>query len=338
MSLHVVLGKGPVGSTLTDLLVSQGHQVRVLSRSGGGGSSGGGSGEGGSGGGGSGGGRSGGGGSGAVEHRAVDAADPRALTAATSGAAALYNCASPAYHRWAQDWPPIADALLTAAEASGAVLVIMSNLYGYGPVDGPMTEDLPLAATSVKGRVRAAMWEKALARHEAGALRAVEARASDFVGPGVVDGGYLGARVVPRVLAGKRVSIIGDPDRPHTWTALDDVAASLVVLATDERAWGRPWNVPSAPPVSQREAVAGLCRAAGVDTVKVASVPHLVIRGLGLAMPAMRELEEIRYQFVRPFVLDSRAFTETFGLAATPLEQTWTQTVQWWRDRQSLAA
>ena len=174
MSLHVVLGKGPVGSTLADRLVDAGHEVRVLSRSGGSDPR------------------------PTVEHVALDAGDATALSAAAAGAVALYNCANPAYHRWPTDWPPIAAALLAAAESSGAVLVVMGNLYGYGPVSGPMTEQLLLASTGSKGRVRIEMYEQALRRHEAGALRMVEARGADFVGPGVTDGGLLGSRAVPR--------------------------------------------------------------------------------------------------------------------------------------------
>ena len=308
MTRHVILGKGPVGSTLAARLEEQGHDVRVLSRSGG---------------------TLGGG----VEHLAVDAADGVALTAAARGADVLYNCANPAYHRWSRDWPPVATALLDAAEATGAVLVTMSNLYGYGPVDRPLTEDLPLAARGTKGRVRAQMWRQALDRHVAGRVRVTEARASDFVGPQVVDGGYLGARAVPAVLRGKAVQSIGDPDVPHSWTAVGDVADALVLLGADERAWGRPWHVPTPPPVTFREAVHGLCAAAGVAPVPVRRVPHLALRAIGLVNPLVRELEETRYQFVQPFVLDSSAFTTTFGVGATPLEQTWAQTVAWWRNR-----
>ena len=308
MSLHVVLGKGPIGSTLTDRLVAAGHDVRVLSRSGGTSTE-------------------------RVEHVALDAADAVALTAASRGAAVLYNCANPPYHRWAEQWPPVADALLTAAEATGAVLVVMGNLYGYGPVDGPMSEDLPLAAPGTKGRVRAAMWEQALARHDAGALRMTEARASDFVGPRVVATGYLGERAVPRVLAGRSVQHIASPDQPHSWTSVDDVARTLEVLGVDERAWGRPWHVPTAPPTTYREAVHGLCRAAGVPPVRVTQLPHLVLRGAGLFSPVLRELEETRYQFTRPYVLDSSAATQVFGLEPAPLEQTLAETVAWWRGR-----
>jgi nucleoside-diphosphate-sugar epimerase len=308
MSLHVVLGKGAVGSTLTDRLVAAGHDVRVLSRSGGTSSD-------------------------RVEHVALDASDAAALTAAARGAAVLYNCANPPYHRWAEQWPPVADALLTAAEATGAVLVVMGNLYVYGPVDGPMTEDLPLAAPGTKGRVRVAMWEQALARHRAGALRMTEARASDFVGPRVLATGYLGERAVPRVLTGRSVQHIASPDQPHSWTSVADVARTLEVLGQDERAWGRPWHVPTAPPVTYREAVHGLCRAADVPPVRVTQLPHVVLRAAGLFSPVLRELEETRYQFTRPYVLDSRAATATFGLEPTPLEQTFAETVAWWRGR-----
>src|SRR3954452_2280042 len=129
MALHVIVGKGPVGSTTAAELVARGHQVRMLSRSGG---------------------RS----TDTVEHRQVDATDADAVTAAAHGAAALYNAVNPEYHRWATDWPPVARALLTAAERTGVVLVTMSNLYGYGRPSGPMTPESPLAATDVKGRVR----------------------------------------------------------------------------------------------------------------------------------------------------------------------------------------
>src|SRR3712207_1028955 len=143
MALHVVVGKGPVGTATAELLAARGHRVRVLSRSGGTSTD-------------------------TVEHRRVDAADAGALTEAATGAAALYNAVNPPYHRWATDWPPIASALLSAAERTDAVLVTMSNLYGYGRPTGPMTPESPLAATDTKGRVRVAMWREALAAHEAG--------------------------------------------------------------------------------------------------------------------------------------------------------------------------
>jgi hypothetical protein len=64
--------------------------------------------------------------------------------------------------------------------------------------------------------------------------------------------------------------------------------------------------------------VRDLCRVAGVDPVRVREYPRLLIRGMGLFNPVMRELPEVAYQFEDPFVLDSTAAQQTFGLAPTP--------------------
>jgi nucleoside-diphosphate-sugar epimerase len=63
--------------------------------------------------------------------------------------------------------------------------------------------------------------------------------------------------------------------------------------------------------------------------------PHLLVRALGLAVPFVRELEEVRHQFVCPFVLDSRAAGVSFGLTPTPIEEGLTAHVRWWQERQA---
>lgn len=294
MSKHLVVGAGPIGTATALLLVERGEEVVMVTRSGSGPTH------------------------SAITRTAADASSSARMAELATGAAAIYNCANPAYHRWPTDWPPIARALLNAAERSGAVLATVSNLYGYGPVSGPLTEDLPLMATGLKGRTRAQMWRDALAAHNAGSVRATEVRASDYVAPG--PSSHLGDRVVPRLLAGKRVTVLKSADTPHTWTAVEDVARLLVLVATDERALGRAWHVPSNPPRTQREAVGDLCRAAGVAPVQVREHPALLMRALGLVNPLIRELTEVSYQFKNPFVLDSKAAQKTFGLAPTPWE------------------
>ncbi len=245
----------------------------------------------------------------------------------------IYSCAAPPYHRWASDWPPLAASICEAAEATGAVLVMLGNLYGYGPVDGPLTEELPLAATGPKGRVRATVWEQARQLHDQGRVRAVEVRASDFFGPGVTDGGHLAARVVPRVLRGKPVSTLGDPDVPHSWTYLPDVARALVEVAGEERAWGRAWHVPTEPALSVREMVNRLAAQSGTEQVAVRRLPSAVLGVASLFSPLIRELKELRYQFDRSFVVDSRAYEAEFAVRATPVERQIEETVDWWRKR-----
>lgn len=294
MALHVIVGAGPVGTATARLLAERGERVRVVTRRGTGPEH------------------------QAIERVAADAADADRLAALTEGAAALYNCANPEYHRWRTDWPPLAAALLTAAERSGAVLTTVGNLYGYGPVDAPMTEATPLAATGVKGRVRNRMWADALAAHRAGRARITEVRGSDYIGLG---GKSLPMMVLPKVVAGQRVFLPVAWDAPHTWTYVGDVARTLVAAATDPRAWGRAWHVPSAPPMSMRALADRAAQRAGAPAPRLTRMPYPVLWLGGLADPFARELRETAHQFAGPFVMDSTAASETFGIEGTPLDR-----------------
>ncbi len=307
METHLIVGAGPVGSATALLLAEDGDRVLLVSRSGSGPDHPG------------------------IEKVTANAADRATMLRLSIGATAVYNCANPAYHRWPTDWPPIASSLLQAAKECNGVLVTMSNLYGYGPVDHPMTERDKLAATGTKGRVRTNMWLEASAAYDASQVRATEARASDFFGPGETSSHF--ARMIPRVLASKTVRVLGDPGAPHSWTYIPDVARTLVTLARDERAWGRPWHVPTNPPISQREAVAAVANLAGVPVPLVRGIPGWIVGVGGLVSPLLRELREVLYQFERPFVLDSSAISETFGLQPTPMHEALSATLEWWHLR-----
>ncbi|MGX1884976.1 NAD-dependent epimerase/dehydratase family protein [Streptomyces sp. NPDC055287] len=312
MNLHVVIGFGPAGAATARLLAGQGHSVRVVTKSGRSPEPG-------------------------IEHVTLDASDSQGLTDAAQGAAAIYGCAAPPYHRWARQMPPLTSSVCAAAEATGAVLVMLGNLYGYGPVDGPMTEELPLAATGPKGLVRAAVWERVQELHERGRIKAVEVRASDFFGPGVTGGGHLAARVVPRLLRGKPISTLGDPDAPHSWSYLPDVARALVEVADEKRAWGRAWHVPTGPALSTREMVDRLAAQAETGPVAVRRLPSAALGVASVFSPLIRELKEIRYQFDHPFVVDSSAYEAEFTVRATPVDEQVKATVDWWRERLAAA-
>jgi len=296
--LHVVVGAGPVGRATAHELVAAGHEVLLVSRSGAGPDLPG------------------------VRRAAADAADAERLVELAAGAVAIYNCVNPAdYTIWSTFWPPVAEAFLVAAERTGAVLVTASCLYGYGPVDGPMVEGMPDAATTKKARIRADMWAEALARHEVGRIRAVEVRGSDYMGPGVtVEAGHV-ARVAPAALAGKTVRVMGRPDVPHSFTDVRDMGRALVAVAAAPQTWGRVWHAPTNAPVTQAQAVADVCRAAGRAPVKVKGFPKGTLALSGLVVPVMRELRETEYQFQRSYVLDSSAIERELGLTPTPWDE-----------------
>lgn len=307
---QVVFGTGQVGLALANHLASSGRPVRSVSR-----------------------------------HRptslaqevdwcAADASNPEAATEAAKGASVIYQCLGAPYTEWPKQFPPLQRAVLSAAEHTDALLVSLENLYGYGPTGGAqMTEDLPLNATTSKGRVRAAMTAELLDAAQSGRVRIAIGRASDFFGTGATES-TLGARVFGNAVAGKRADFIGNPDLPHTYSYIPDIAAGLGVLGADERAVGQVWHLPG-PETATTRAVLKLIADEVGHPVPVRSVPKLVLRSLGLVNPMMRGLAEMAYEFEEPFVLDTTKYESTFGAGGTPLDVAIKETVAWYQCQRS---
>jgi nucleoside-diphosphate-sugar epimerase len=245
----------------------------------------------------------------------------------------MYQCLNAPYTDWPRSFPPLQRGVLAAAERTGALLVSLENLYGYGPTgETPMTEYLPLAATTVKGRTRAAMTRELLAAAEAGRVRIAIGRASDFFGAGITTGTTLGERVFANAVAGKRADFIGNPDLPHTYSYVPDIVAGLATLGTDERAAGGVWHLPGPETVTTRQLLELVSGEVG-HSVGVRSVPKVAVRALGLFNPMMRELAEMSYEFDEPFVLDTTKYQSVFGTDPTPLSAAIGATVAWYQKR-----
>ena len=288
--LHVVIGGGTIGGRLAKLLASSGKKVLVIARSASGDASSG------------------------IEYRSGDATSVEELMARAPEAKVIYNCANPPYDKWETEWPKLSKAVNEYAMRAGADLVICSNLYGYGPHDGILTEDVPLRATWANGQARAKVWQEAKALNDAGKLRVTEVRGSDYICPN--EQSRMGHRVVPNIILGKPVQLLGALDQPHTWTDPDDVARLMMKLAEDDRSWGKPWHVPSNLPKTQREVVSDIAAALGVSKYRVSAVGKAMETILGLLNPLIRELNKGSYQFNQPFIMSSQAVSETFGMEA----------------------
>ncbi len=307
--LHVVFGTGPLGLAVMRELRGRGKHVRMINRSG------------------------------RVrfdkdlqtEVGGIDAADPARTREVCEGAAVVYHCVGLPYPRWIE-FPSIAAGIVEGAASAGARLVYADNLYAYGPVDGPMTEDLPLSATTRKGRIRAGIVQLLMNAHNAGKIRVAIGRGSDFFGPFATDAAMMGSRVFGRALGGKSAQAPSDPDRLHTYTFIDDFGKALVTLGEREVALGEVWHVPSAPATTTRRFVEKVYGELGKRT-KLSTAPRFAIALLGRFDENVRELREMLYQFERDFVMDSSRFESSFGMRATPLDEAIRQTLAWYSSR-----
>ena len=306
--LHVVFGTGAVGMSVMDVLIQRGpRRVRMVNRSG----------------------------RARVPHGVEvvggDATDEVFAREASEGASVVYFALNPPYNKWPELFPRLQAGVLQGAAAAGAKLIAMENLYMYGPTGGrPITEDLPYAANTRKGRVRARMSEELMEAHTSGRVRVAIGRASDFFGPRVL-ASAAGEQVFDRAVEGKSAQVAGDPDQPHTYTYAPDIGRGLVILGEREEALGQAWHLPSPETVTTREFVEMIFEEVG-KPARLQAAPKIVLRALGIFNPPLRETIEMLYEFEEPFVVDDSRFEREFGEQATPLREAIQRTVRWYRE------
>jgi nucleoside-diphosphate-sugar epimerase len=303
--LHVIFGTGAIGLAIFDALRRRGRTVRLVNRSGKAAVP------------------------GDVEIAAGDATDPAFASRAARGAAVIYQTMNPPYPEWNAQFPALQSGVLAAAEAEGARLVSMENVYMYGRPDGrPLTEDRENNAHTKKGQLRARMADELLAAHRAGRVEIAIGRASDYFGPRGGAQSNLGDRVFPAALAGKTSTVLGDRHQPHTYTYIPDIGEGLAVLGEHPDAPGEVWHLPNDPETrSTQQLVDAIYRQSGQHHTRLRSLPPLLLRAMAITNPVMRELLEMQYQFEEAFIVDSSKITKRLGVTATPLDQAISETL-----------
>ena len=305
--LHVIFGTGALGKWTARELINLGKQVRVISHSG----------------------KSDSRLPDGVEVVQGDAYDATHNIEVTKGAEAVYQCAQPQYHEWAEKFPPMQKAILDAVSANGAKFIVGDNLYMYGDTNGqPIHEDMPYQAHTKKGKVRGEMSIAVMKAHRAGKVRVAIGRASNFFGP---DDNAVTSYAIRPALAGKSINLLGSTDQLHTFSYVADFGKLLATLGTREEALGQIWFTPSPEPVTQVELVKIMEGVLG-RKVKFMAAGKVMLRMLGLFMPTLRESVEMLYEWDKPFIMDSSKAQKAFGLQPTSLKDAMQATIEWCKE------
>jgi nucleoside-diphosphate-sugar epimerase len=263
---------------------------------------------------------------------AADLTDREATIRACAGLDAVVCCIGLPYDSalWARVWPQTMTNLIDGCSASGARLIFADNLYMYGPQTRPLTEDMPLTTYGRKPALRAAITKLWKSAHDAGRVRAVAVRASDFYGPAVATS-VISAFGVARLLAGKPALSPYFPGNPHDFAYVPDVARALVTLAdAPDDAYGQAWHVPNAPTQTLRDVLALAAGLIGVPP-RVTVLPPALAPLIGLLSKEIREIGEMRFQWDRPYLVDSSKFAGRFWNDATPFERGLGDTISFYR-------
>jgi nucleoside-diphosphate-sugar epimerase len=221
---------------------------------------------------------------------------------------------------WKEQWPKLMRNVIDACKKSNAKLVFFDNVYAYGQVNGPMTENTPFNPISKKGEVRAQVATMLLDEMKAKNIEGMIVRAADFYGPGALLS-LIHSTVSSRLKEGKGPQWIGDPRKIHTFTYTPDAGRSLALLANRPSSFNQTWHaLTSKEKITGEQFVRIACELSG-KPYKMQAIGKTGVRILGLFVPVLREFIEMMYQFENEYIFDSSKIEKEFGVMATPYRE-----------------
>jgi len=254
-----------------------------------------------------------------VRGDAMVAAD---VTAAAAGAQVIFHGANPpGYANWAKLVPPMLEAVIAAAKATGARIAFPGNVYNFDPAAGPVfTEASPQSPRTRKGAIRVQL-ERRLAAAADDGVRTLIVRAGDFFGP-VSETSWLTEGWVKKGKPLRAVTLPGPAEVAHDWAYLPDFAESFVRLIEREA------DLPGFAVFHHRgHVLTGAELAAALDGVagrRLARhhLPWLAIAAASPFVETLREMLEMRYLWEAPVVMDNAKLVGFLGEEPhTPLDQ-----------------
>ena len=268
-----------------------------------------------------------------VEVTAVDVTSTKDMEAIASKSEIIFSCTDMPYDKWADFYPATANALVYALSKTNAKLVFADNMYSYGNVAGKeMNEEMPHAAKTKKGKIRAGVINTLLLSGQEFNNRVAFVKASDFIGPRIHKG-LFGKDFLDNVYNGKTVRLFGNIALPHTFTYINDFATAMINVGSANDTFGQIWHVPNAPALSLDKWL-HLFEVVTNKSIKKSVTPKFVIRIAGLFYSFIRELYEMAYQFENPYLVNHDKYVSRFGNHGTYPSAIVKQTVEWYLSTQ----
>ncbi len=265
-----------------------------------------------------------------AETRAADLLDAEQVLAAVEPSSTVYLLAGLQYNTrvWQEQWPRLIEHVVAACRRKSARLIFFDNVYMYGKVNGPMTEETPMHPVSRKGEVRAQVARTLLREMEQHTIPIIIARSADFYGPFAKQSSTPYILAVEPLRKGKRPRWLANAKVKHSLTYTLDCAKALVLLAGAEDAWNQTWHLPTAsPPITGEEFIAIASRELGVEP-RYTVLRKWMVDLVGLVNPLVRELPEMLYQNDSDYVFDSSKFNRRFNFTPTPYAEGIRETVR----------
>lgn len=228
---------------------------------------------------------------------------------------------------WQQMWPPLIKNVIDACSTHNAKLVFFDNVYAIGGDNVKhITENSPISPTSKKGEVRAEVNKLILNSVEKGKLNAIIARSADFFGA-IKEKSVLMNTVYDNLVKGKKAQWFCNAKVVHSISYTPDLGKGTAILGNANEAYNQIWNLPTDPQQITGEEWIDLFANEMQKSNKYQVLPGWGMKALGLFIPILNEMYEMRYQYDRDYYFDSAKFNNHFSYTPTTNADAVKQTV-----------
>ena len=247
---------------------------------------------------------------------------------AVKGSTVIYLTAGLVYDKniWQQQWPVIMQNVINATKATGARLIFFDNIYMYGLVNGPITEDTPYNPVSVKGEVRAKIADTLMAEVKAGNINASIARAADFYGTENLNS-FLDMMVIDKFAKKQRAQWMGDVNKLHNFSFIPDMGKAVYLLGQKQESDNQTWHMPTPAPLPGKQFIEMIAGTYNVDP-KYFAIKKFMLQLFGLFDPLVKDTVEMYYQYNHDYNFNSAKFEKAFNFKPTTYKDGFKQLAQ----------
>jgi nucleoside-diphosphate-sugar epimerase len=239
---------------------------------------------------------------------------------ASLGSKVIYLCAGLVYDAeiWRVQWPVIMQNVINVVKATGARLIFFDNIYMYGLVNGPMTEDTPNRPVSKKGKIRAGIADLIMNEVKAGNINATIARAPDFYGTNSMNSSF-DMMVLDKYSKKESAQLLGDPKKLHNYIYIPDAGKAMYLLGQSPESDNQIWHLPTAKTLTGHQFIKLAADIYGVKP-KFMRVNKFMLWLLGLFNKVIAGAVEMYYQYDHDYIFDSSKFEKAFNFKPTSYE------------------
>jgi nucleoside-diphosphate-sugar epimerase len=255
-----------------------------------------------------------------ITWKKADLLNYKELLEACKDSSVIYLCAGLVYDVdiWKQQWPVIIQNVINLAKETKARLIFFDNVYMYGLVNGPMTEDTPYNPSSEKGKVRVGIANKLMAEVKAGNIRASIARGADFYGTENMNASF-DMMLLDKYAKNQTAQWVGNPNTLHNFSYIPDMGKGMYLLGQNPDSDNQIWHMPTAHAVPGKQLIELAASIYGVKP-KYFAVNKFMLWVFGLFNKTVMGVVEMFYQYDHDYIFDSSKFEKAFNFKPTSYE------------------